>query len=118
MDKEQKAAFDLLDKAGLFYGGDCPQELNMNDTWGWATAWGVEVADNELPELKHLFWCYGWCGVLYWASQKYDGMRSEFYHYNRMLEFVENEERIRKMFPKESDLAYHNEAYKIKGKRK
>ena len=123
MNKEK--AFKLLDEAGLFYGYDpkydddpkTAQELNMNDVWGWATAWGQYVTDEELPEVAELFWKYGWCGILYWMSQKHNGMRSEFYHYNRMIDFVEHEEHLSKKYPDESTLAYHKTSYKIKGKR-
>ena len=45
-------------------------------------------------------------------------MRSEFYHYNRMIEFVENEEAIKKDYPNESTRAYKKISYKIKGKRR
>lgn len=121
-------AFELLDKAGLFYGYDpsydsedekwLAQELNMNDVWFWASAWGEGVSDEELPELARLFSDYGWCGILYWVSQKHNSMRSEFYHYNRMIEFVENEEAIKKDYPNESTRAYKKISYKIKGKRR
>lgn len=122
-----KEARELLDKAGLFFGYDpeyddedekyLAQTLNMNDVWGWACADMEEVADEELPELARLFRYYGWCGVLYWVSQKHNGMRSEFYHYNRMIEFVEHEEQIIKDYPSESARAYEKISYRIKGKR-
>ena len=54
---------------------------------------------------------------MYWMSKKHDNMRSEFYHYNRMIEFVENEEHIKKKYPNESARAYHKASYKIRGKR-
>ena len=112
----------LLTESGIFYGeiDDDPndaQTINFNDTWGWATAWGDYVEDNELPELARLSWLYGWCGVLYWGSQKNKAMRSEFYHYNRMIEFVEHEEALIKKYPSESKRAYHKTSYKIRGGR-
>ena len=113
----------LLVEAGIFYGDmdDDPrdqQTINFNDTWCWASAWGEYVEDDELPELGRLFWHYGWAGVLYWGSQKNKGMRSEFYHYNRMIEFVEREEALVKKYPSESTRAYHKTWYLIRGKRK
>ena len=117
-------ARELLDKAGLFFDYDpedddpsFAQMLNMNDVWGWACADGEDVPDEELPELGHLFYSYGWCGVLYWVSQRNDHMKSEFYHYNRMIEFVEHEEQIKSKYPSESTRAYHKTSYKIQGKR-
>lgn len=111
-------AREMLKRAGLFYydDGDPPdpeeypteekrkaigQTLNMNDTWGWATAFGQEITDEELPKVASLFWQYGRCGVLYWVSEKNksaDGepMRSEFEDINRFVDFVRNEERVAK----------------------
>ena len=54
------------------------------------------VSDEELPKVANLFWNYGWCGILYWASKKNNGMKSEFFDNNRFIEFVENEEKIMK----------------------
>ena len=114
-------AAKLLENACVFYPDDdeTPQHvLNMNDTWVWASAWGEEVKDDELAEVAALFWQYGNAGLLYWVSKKHDGMRSEFYDNNRAIEFVENEERIRKEFPDSNARAYHKESYQITGDRK
>ena len=109
----------MLMAAGVFYDDEevGPHVLNMNDTWAWATAWGEEVAEDDLVEVARLFWAYGNAGLLYWVSQKNDCMRSEFYDNNRAIEFVENEERIRNTFPGSSERAYHKESYTIKGER-
>ncbi len=98
----------LLESAQVFYPTDADDEptekhvLNMNDTWCWASAWGEKVEDGALIEVATLFWRYGNAGLLYWVSQQHKGMRSEFYDNNRAIEFVENEERIRKAFPSSS----------------
>lgn len=118
----KKDALAKLTTAGVFYGADdedpeMAQTLNMNDTWCWGSAWGEYVPDDQLVEVWWLFFMYGWCGLLYWVSKKDNGRRSEFYHYNRMIEFVENEERLRQQFPKSSALAYHQASYEIKGER-
>lgn len=96
----------LLTVAGLFdaEGEDAAlrQTLCCNDTWGWATAWGEYVPDEELPEVARLFVAYGWCGVLYWISERHGQMRSEFDDVNRCVQFVRNEE-ARKTHHAESD---------------
>ena len=110
----------LLFAADIFYGDEGDEddhEVNFNDVWGWAVACGEIVTDDEMPELARLFFNYGWPGILYWGSQKNNAMRSDFYHYNRMIEFVENEEAIRNKYPKESARAYHKTKYVIRGKR-
>jgi hypothetical protein len=40
-------------------------------------------------------------------------LRSEFHHYNRMLDFVANEERIRAEVPDSVKRAFHKTAYTI-----
>ena len=89
------------------------QALNMNDVWGWATAWGEVVPDDKLIEVAELFWHYGWPGLLYWMSCRHDNMRSEFHDNNRAIEFVRNEERIKAAHPDSSARAYHQESYTI-----
>ena len=111
----------LLTDAGLFYGDDDPEEpdpklnqtLNMNDVWGWAMACGEYVADEELVAVAELFYCYGWCGVLYWMSEKHNGMQSEFVDNNRFIEFVRQEERIKKELPGSTERAYGKRQYTI-----
>lgn len=114
-------ARELLGRAGLFYGDyddddESPkmkQTLNMNDTWFWATAFGEEVTDDELPEVARLFRLYGWCGVLYWVSEKNDQMRAEFEDVNRFVDFVRAEEAIAKEIPSSSKRAYHKASYTL-----
>lgn len=111
---EQRAR-QLLESAGVFFdiGEVGTQVLNMNDVWGWATADGEEVPDSELPRLGELFFRYGWCGVLYWVSQRNDNMQSEFADVNRFIEFVECEENIRKEEPDGDKRAYLKREYVI-----
>ena len=87
------------------------QVLNMNDVWGWATAWGEEVPDDRLVEVAELFWNYGWPGMLYWMSCRYDNMRSKFHDNNRAIDFVRNEERIKAAHPNSNNRAYYKESY-------
>ena len=104
----------LLDAADVFFEPDDEEiVLNMNDVWGWATAYGEYVKDEELPELAGLFWNYGWAGILYWVSEKNNNMESEFYDVNRCVQFVRHEERLRKSVPNSSKRAYKKLSYTI-----
>jgi hypothetical protein len=120
MTNQQRFAKDLLSRAGLFYGSgeepddDGDQILNMNDTWGWATAYGEHVPDEDLPEVARLFVAYGFCGVLYWVSKKNDDMESEFSHINRFVQFVREEEKLREGLTS-SQHAYKKSEYTISG---
>lgn len=118
----------ILRTAGLFFCDDPSeldedederfewlQTLNLNDTWGWATADGEYVPDNELPRVAELFWRYGWCGVLFWVSERRNQCRSEFHDVNRMIEFARHEENIRDKMPSSTQRAYSRQAYTIGG---
>lgn len=108
--------FKLLEAAGLFFEPDDemgPHWLNMNDVWGWACGDAEEVTEADAPELARLFRNYGWCGVLYWVSEKRGGATSEFLDNNRFIEFVRHEETLRKEVPDSSTRAYKKLAYKL-----
>ena len=87
--------------------------LNMNDVWGWATAWGEEVPDDKALEVVGLYGRYGDCGLLYWVSERHEQMRSEFEDINRFVDFVRNEERIRKETPESTKRAYRKVSYTL-----
>lgn len=120
----ENEALELLRMAGVFFYND-PAELgenshqgllqtiNLNDTWCWAAADGEYVPDADLPEVARLFLAYGWCGILYWASEKNDQLASKFHDVNRFIEFVRQEEAIRKDVPSDSTRAYHRCQYVI-----
>ena len=109
----------LLNEADVFFDVDeeddpkMTQVLNMNDVWGWACADGQEVPDEKLPEVAELFWNYGFAGILYWVSEQNDGMRSEFHDNNRFIDFVRNEEQLKKEVPGHSERAYKKIAYTL-----
>lgn len=107
----------LLNSGYAFTGDGGKLSLNMNDTWGWALAWCPEIPDDQVKEVARLFRAYGNAGLLYWHSQQEGGMRSEFYDNNRQLDFVENEERIRKEVPDHNKRAYHKTEYMVRGER-
>lgn len=119
------AARELLTKADVFFGVDEDDEdssdekwnqtLNMNDTWAWACADGEYVPDEELPRVAELFWRYGNCGILFWASERNDKMRSEFHDINRFVDFVSQEEAIRDEEPSSSKRAYLKREYTVGG---
>jgi len=108
---DQKDARSLLEKAGVFIepdddGPDTSQVLNMSDVWAWGCADGEEVPDEELPRVAELFFRYGWCGILYWASERRGGVVSEFCDNNRFVEFVRAEEKLREEVPDDTKRAY------------
>ena len=110
----------LLNAADLVFGDDDEiehgaQTLNMNDVWAWATSWGEYVPNEELPTLADLVVRYGWCGVLYWTSERHNGMRSAFEDINRWIEFVRAEERIIENNLSSSKRAYLKQCYTIGG---
>ena len=119
MDERQiENARALLVAAGVFYGLDednlqSAQTLNMNDTWGWATAWGEYVPDEKLVEVMDLFCSYGTCGLLYWVSEQHHQMRSEYEDINRFIDFVRQEEALRKAESSSSKRAYKKITYTL-----
>lgn len=118
---EIEDARKLLEAADVFFGelegesDEWKQTLNMNDTWGWASADGDYVPDDELPEVARLFYQYGWCGLLYWSSERNEQRRSEFADINRWIDFVRAEEAIRKEVPESNKRAYFKREYTIGG---
>lgn len=87
------------------------QMLDMGDTWAWGTAGGEYVPDEELPEVARLFFDYGWCGILFWASERNEQMKSEFRDINRFVEFVRHEEALIKLEPDCNKRAYEKWEY-------
>ena len=108
-----------LEAAGIFFGdfdGDEPEsryEINLNDVWAWACSYGEKVEEAEFPALARLHRAYGWCGVLYWASKKSNGIRSEFHDVNRAIDFVAHEEKLRADEPNSSKRAYTKLTYTL-----
>lgn len=114
----------LLRLAGVFYfdedsdlledeGPEWLQTLNMNDTWGWASAFGEYVPDDQLPIVAELYRSYGWCGILYWVSERNNQMKSEFQDINRFVEFVRYEEKLKVDVPNSSRRAYTKSVYTL-----
>ena len=118
-DPKVRQAFALLEAAGLFFEPDdespFPHTLNLNDVWSWASADGEDVPDECAVELRDLFYRYGWCGVLYWYSERHNKCRSEFQDVNRFIDFVRHEEELRKREPSSSKRAYQKITYTLGG---
>lgn len=112
-----ESARELLTKADIFLGCDDPkdaQTINLNDAFYWACADAEYVEDSELPRLAELFWYYGNAGVNYWVLvEKRGGEKPEFFDVQRQVEFVTQEEAIRKEEPSSSKRAYLNRQYTI-----
>jgi hypothetical protein len=109
----------LLEASGMFFDPD-PEcltlgslYLNLNDAFGWACADAEKVEDHELIEVARLFRDYGWCGLLYWASEKRCGARTSFEDNNRFIEFVRHEERVRREVPDSGRRASHRVHYTV-----
>lgn len=97
------------------YDDDYPtlaRTINLNDVFGWAIGDSEYVKEEDIPELGTLVFKYGFCGMLYWVSKK-RGCKSEFHHYNRMIEFVTKEEEIKNSHQSESKYAYDKKQYTI-----
>lgn len=122
-EQKQQASFAFLETTGIFYGPDPEDEdrfpwertINLNDTWNWGCADCYEVPMEKMPELHRLYNAYGWCGVLYFVSENSEShkVEPEFHHYRRMIEFVHNEESIRKKHDNQSAYAYDKQTYVI-----
>lgn len=114
-----------LDAFGLFHKLDDDPEwaehqppkgerdLNLNDTFYWATGWSYRVNADDMKDIAQLFELYGQPGLWYWVMKKEELEKVEFVDVNRMVEFVRNEERIRKAVPSSSKRDYHKEQYTI-----
>lgn len=113
------SARKFLDAAGVFFGPDedepgWEQVLNLNDAFYWGGADCEEVEDEELPRLAELFFRYGWAGLAYWVLvEKRGDEKPEFVDVRRFVEFVRNEEAIRKELPSSSKRAYAKRQYTI-----
>lgn len=114
-------AREFLTLAGVFFGRDewdddpkWDQTLNLNDAFCWASSDGEYVEDAELPRVAELFWRYGYTGIEYWVlEEKRGGEIPEFLDVRRQIEFVKNEEAIRKEEPSSSKRAYLQREYTI-----
>lgn len=89
--------------------------LNMNDTFGWALAWGEKVPDEDLEEVARLVRTYGSHGAVYYVSEKNGRQRSEFADVQRGIDFVRIEETVRREHPGSSERAYFKTAYTLGG---
>lgn len=117
------AARELLTKADIFLGydpedpDDLPkfaQTINLNDAFYWACSDAEYVEDSELPRLAELFFLYGLCGVYYWvAVEKRGDETPEFVDVRRFIEFVRQEEELRKQEPSSSKRAYLKHQYTL-----
>ncbi len=76
--------FVYEDEYGIF--------INMNDEWGFASADTPYIPMDEMLEVGRLFSEYGYCGLLYWYSEREGKMKSMFDEINRKVEFVRQEE--------------------------
>lgn len=113
----QDEAVKLLESTDIFYDLDedeIPKHtINLNDVFGWACADCEHVPDDKIIEVADLYKKYGWCGVLYWVSERRGGQRSEFLDNNRFIDFVKKEEERIRQEPDTDKRAYLKYGYKI-----
>ena len=109
IDKHEKV---LIDAGILDFDGD-EYYINFNDVWAWALSDGETLRKEEIEQVYDLFWRYGWCGVLYWASKRNEDMLSEFHDNNRFIEFVRQEEELKKKVPDSDKRAYTKLKYTV-----
>lgn len=87
--------------------------INLNDVWCWACAQCEPIPNEKVVEVARLFRKYGWCGLLYWASEQDNQCRSEFHDNNRFIDFVRKEEEIIKEVPDYNKRGYHKTTYAL-----
>lgn len=113
----QDVARTLLKQSEFFFDEDDEMPagfwINLNDVFGWGCSDTEQVKDDELIPVANLFRQYGWCGLLYWVSQKRGGCQSEFKDINRFINFVRNEEEIIQQVPSDSKRAYLKTSYTL-----
>lgn len=103
----------LMASGDCFLNDDGSISLNMNDTWSWASSWCPNVPVDSVAEVARLFRYYGRAGLMYWHSCQEHNMRSDFHDNNRAIDFVRNEEQIRKETPDSNKRAYLQVEYII-----
>lgn len=120
MSEEEQRALTFLRLAGVFYDDEpdddepeLAQTLDMNDTFGWACTMGEKVPDASLVEVARLYKQYGYCGMVYWVSEQNNQVRSEFHDINRFIDFVRQEESIRRDCPDWNKRAYFKRSYTL-----
>lgn len=87
--------------------------LDQNDVWAWALAWAEPIPEAALPRIGDLLTRYGYCGLLFWVSERHAQMRSEFEDINRFVDFVRAEETIRAEIPDSNSRAYTKRRYTL-----
>ncbi len=93
--------------------------ISMSDVWAWATSDGFFVNNSNVKRIAELFQRYGFCGLLYYQQYELKHWKcSEFTDNNRMIQFVYNEEKIRKEVPDYNKRGYAKYTYTITGEPK
>lgn len=118
IDDERAEAWKLLQACPDYYhdAEEGPSKLiNMGDVWAWAYAGCIVLTDENVVRVAELYNRYGFPGLLYYQIEADGYTKSEFTDNNRMIQFVTNEERIRKECPDYNKRAYFKAEYKIDG---
>lgn len=91
------------------------RSLLMSDVFGWALGMAEVIPADQLDEVARLFKEYGFCGLVYWVSQRNGEMRSEFPAMNRKIDYVAHEEAARLAAKDTTDWAYKKVSYLVEG---
>ena len=87
----------------------------MGDVWAWACADCIVLTDENVVRVAELYDRYGFPGFLFFKIEAEGYTKSEFTDNNRFIQFVQNEERIRKECPDYNKRAYFKTQYTIDG---
>ena len=115
---EAEEAWALLKACPLYRHDpeDSPHHyIIMSDVWAWALGDAIKLTDENVVRVAELYDRYGFCGLLYHEIERGRYTCSEFTDYNRMIQFVENEERIRREVTDLNRRGYHKAEYTITG---
>jgi hypothetical protein len=120
LDYERAEAWKLLSACPNYY---CDNEetpkyrcITMNDVWGWACSDGIDLTDDNVVRIAELYNRYGFGGFLYYQVEIGEWSGSEFTDNNRFIQFVAQEETVRRLVPDSNKRAYHKTEYTIDGK--
>ena len=70
--------------------------LKIKDSWRSNSVVNEYVRDEDLQELARLFWRYGWAGILYFVSEKNNGIESDLKDNNKAIQTVRHLEDLKK----------------------
>jgi len=110
-------AYNLLLSAGVFNCNDAESwamdetfapVINTDNIFSFPLV-GVRVPWDDMIIVADLFKRYGMAGICYWVSKNMCDAVGNFQDIRRHIDFVDKEEKIRKLNPNENDRAHYKE---------